>query len=67
MALTKFTPLEEKLITLNIGESIILQRKDWPSIYTPSAFLQRVMKKYNTKYSYTQTQEYTAWEITRTK
>lgn len=67
MAQTKFTPTEQKLIPLNIGESLILQKKDWPSIYSPSAFLQRVMKRQKTKYTYKQINENTAWEITRIK
>ncbi|MGE0636819.1 MAG: hypothetical protein AB7G44_06715 [Bacteroidia bacterium] len=50
---------------LKPGESFILYRSEWDSIYSPSAFLLRVGKKLKTKYSYKKANNDIDWEITR--
>jgi hypothetical protein len=61
----KFIPVLNKVKALNPGENFILERSEWQSIYTPSAFLQRTGKKHQTKYSYKKANNDTAWQITR--
>lgn len=63
--ITKLHPVLKKAEALKTGESFILNRSEWQSIYSPSAFLLRIGKKLKTKYSYKRVNNDTAWEITR--
>ena len=61
----KYTWLYKALMTLEIGEAIIIEKDDWKGKSTPYRIIRRAAKKFNRKFDYGRHPKGSGWLVKR--